>query len=187
MRKILLILTLLVFATTTFAQDKIAHDLQNLAKLKLWSEMYGAYPNRKEFKNDAKKTTRDSLYHEYVSLIAKVKKSPKIYLSYINKVLKENTDSLRKKSILYNNPTPTILYNYDPHSIKVIDLYRVIKFSLFERNDDFLPEDFKKPGIIDPKNYYGYYEPEPKRKAAIKYIMNRFALNSEEKNFFGIN
>lgn len=183
MRKISLILPLLFITTTMFAQDTIDHDLRNLAKLKRWSEAYGVYPNRQQFNSNGKTTTRDSLYDAYASLISKVKKSPKVYLSHINKALKENTDSLRQKSVFYSNPTRTILYNYDSQSIKIIDLYRVVKCSLLERNDHFLPEDFRSLGVIDPKNYYGYYEPEPKRKPAIRYITNRFSLNSEEKRF----
>ncbi len=183
MRQIILIIALSFISTIGIAQDTIGRDLRNLAKLKVWSEVLGAYPNRKEFIDGRKKITRDSVYYEYKSLIAKVKKSRKVYLPYINKVLKQNTDSLRKESVFYKNTIVTPLFVYPTYTVKVIDLYRVIKYSLFERNDDFLPEDFYKLGIIDPKNYYGYYEPEPKRKAAIKYILNMYSLNSEEKKF----
>ncbi|SDD83246.1 hypothetical protein [Pedobacter soli] len=183
MRKIILIIVLLFSSTFVIAQDTIDRDLINLVKLKLWCELYGIFPNRKKIESNNGSTKGDSLYYEYSSLIKKVKKSPKVYLHYINQALKQNTDSLRKQSVFYKNPTPTILYNYDPYSIKIIDLYRIIKLSLFERNDDFLPEDFRNLSVIDQKNYYGYYEPEPNRKAALKYIMKKFSLNSKEKKF----
>jgi len=184
MRKIFLIIALSLISTVVLAQDTIGRDLRKLAHLKLWCELYGIYPNQKIFSNREKgKASRDSLFYQYVALIAKVKKSPEVYLTYINKVLKENTDSLRKQQMFYKNPYRTILYQYDPYSIKIIDLYRVIKYSLFEHDDDYLPEDFRGLGVIDPKNYHGYYEPEPKREAAIKYIIKRFSLNAKEKKF----
>lgn len=183
MKNIILFVILTSVCSIASAQDTISRDLKDLAKLKLWSDLYGVYPNKKKFNNDEKNLIRDSIYHEYALLIHKVKKSPSTYLSYIDKILRDNTDSLRKETVLYNNPTITVLYNYSPYFIKTIDLYRVVKYSLFERNDSFLPDDFHNLGVIDQKNYYGYYEPEPKRKAAIKYIMNKFSLNSEEKKF----
>ncbi|QPH38530.1 hypothetical protein [Pedobacter endophyticus] len=184
MRKILFMIALSLISAVALAQDTIGRDLRKLAHLKLWCELYGIYPNQKIFSNHEKnKAIRDSLFYQYVSLIAKVKKSPEVYLTYINRVLKENTDSLRKQTTTYNNSIVTMLNRYNPHSIKIIDLYRVIKYSLFERDDDYLPEDFRGLGVIDPKNYHGYYEPEPKRKAAIKYIIKRFSLNAKEKKF----
>ncbi|QPH38529.1 hypothetical protein [Pedobacter endophyticus] len=184
MRNIFLIITLSFISGAAFAQDTIAHDLRKLAHLKLWCEVHGVFPNQKEFSDRKKDRGRDSLFYQYVSLIAKVKKSPKIYLTYINKVLKENTDSLRKQEMVYKIPfPPTPLYYYNSYSIKIIDLYRVIKYSLLERDDDYLPENFVDLGVIDPKNYHGYYEPEPKREAAIKYIIKRFSLNAKEKKF----
>jgi len=182
MRKIIFTIALSFISIVAIAQDTIALDLRRLAKLKLWSELYGIYPNRRKFISDGS-VKRDSFYNEYTSLIVKLKKSPEVYLSYINKALKKNTDSLRKQSVTYRSPGITSLTVYNTYNVKIIDLYRVVKYSLFERNDDFLPEDFYSLGVIDFKNYYGYYEPEPKRRAAIKYIIKKFNLNSEEKKF----
>ena len=183
MKTFLLVVSLTCFYSVVNAQDTIARDLRNLAKLKLWSDLYVGHPTINKFNNDKKNSIRDSIYFEYTSLIFKVKNSPNLYLTYINKVLKENPDSLRKETVFYNNPTPTILYNYNAYSIKVIDLYRVIKYSLFDRDDAFLPEDFHNLNVVDPKNYYGYYEPEPKLQAAIRYIISKFSLTIEEKKF----
>lgn len=183
MRYTTLFTVLTCISSIAYSEDTIGSDLLNLAKLKLWSEVNGFYPNRERVVDSRKNPRKDSINKEYSQLIAKVKRSPKLYLSYINSVLKQNTGSLRKELVPYKNTTVTPLFVYSTYTIKVIDLYRVTKYSLFERNDDFLPEDFHNLGVIDPKNYYGYYEPEPKRKAAIWYIISKFSLTTEERKF----
>ena len=182
MKKIfLIVITLICLANLANGQDTLGMDLKKLARLKAHCDIYGGGLLKANL--NYPQSEGDSICYRYMALINKIKKSQKIYLNYINKALKNKSVSLTKEANLYKNPGLAVQMDYDQYYIKTIDLYRVIKYSLFERNEDVLPEDFYNLKLIDIKNYYGYYEPEPKLKKAVKFILNNFSLTHQEVAF----
>ena len=163
------------------AQDTLGINLRKLAEMKLACERLGIDPY--SFQKSNPQTRRDSAYHNYATLIKKIKQSPKLYLNYIDKATRKNSKSLARERILYKHPGIRSTFDPDSYFIKTIDLYRIVKYSLFTQNEDFLPKDFQNLGIVDPKNYYGYYEPEPELRSAKRFILKSFHLTLLEKEF----
>lgn len=100
------------------------------------------------FKKIMKKSIRkkfpegiDSLYSKYQSLAKRLKnkENKKVYLDYINKVLASNDPMLEKAYVgiyTYINPlSPDFRPNL---SINLAKYYKIVKYSLYERNKDIL-------------------------------------------------
>ena len=182
MKKIFsIIITLICLTNLANGQDTLGRDLKKLARLKAYCDIYGGGLLKANL--NYPQSVGDSICYQYMALINKVKKSQKIYLNYINEALKNKSVSLTKEANLYKNPGYAVQIDYDQYFIKTIDLYRVIKYSLFERNEDVLPEDFYNLKVIDLKNYHGYYEPEPELRSAKRFILKNFDLTQQEIAF----
>ena len=140
MKKIFLIaIVSFGFTNLLYGQDTLAANIRKLAHLKSRCEIYEGNPLTANL--DSISSIGDSICYQYLTHIHKLKKSQKIYLAYINKALKNKSVLLTKETNLYKKP-PILTYQMDPNQyfIKTIDLYRVLKYSLFERNDKKLPE-----------------------------------------------
>lgn len=153
-----------------FTDDQIYLDFQNLAYLKVDYEKY---------RNNT--TKKDSIFVLYKKQIDKIKKSPDVYLRYINRSLRDDKIKLTKERLQYNYPL-TDANNLNLYIIKYIDFYRVIRYSLFKRNDDFLPVNFQGLPVVDENNYRPKYGPKSAEyKLALRYLLDSVGFDSKEK------
>lgn len=116
-----------------------------------------------------------------IGQIDKIKKSPDIYLRYIKNSLKKDKIKLTKDRLQYKYPL-TDVNDLSLYLIKCIDFYRVIRYSFFKRNDDFLPVDFHGLPVVDENNYKPKYGSKPTGyKLALRFILDSASFNSTEK------
>ena len=152
------------------SNNQIYLDFERLAYLKVDYEKYR--------NNTAKK---DSILVLYQKQIDKIKKSPDVYLRYINRSLRNDKLELTKKRLQYNYPL-TDANNLNMYFIKYIDFYRVIRYSIFKRNDDFLPVNFQGLPVVDENNYKRKYGPKTvEYKLALRYLLDSVGFDSVEK------
>jgi hypothetical protein len=154
-------------------ENQIDLDFQKLIELKVNYERYKG--NKKG----------DSILKIYQGQINKIKESPNIYLNYIRITLKKNKSQLLTKSIAYKYIT-VVESNISlrKHLIKEIDLFRVIRYSLFKRKDSILPTDFRGLPVVDEKNYNGYDKAKDgEYKIASKFLLHNLLLTQEEVKF----
>lgn len=175
----LVIFTLLGASIWAKAQENKEHqiylELEKLAKLKYDSEKYE--------RNDVKRDTTLALYKTHLN---KIKKSPEVYLKYINDALKSNKAQISEEKISYKYMPTTGGGYFNPrwYRIKRSDFYRVIRFSLFKRNDDVLPKDFRGLPVIDEKNYNGYDKAKRSDfKIASRYLLQNLTLAAQDVAF----
>ncbi|TKC10822.1 hypothetical protein FA048_11675 [Pedobacter polaris] len=175
MKKIILtIIYLICLMNLAYAQkisdNQISLDFQKLANLKVDFEKYR--------NNTIKKDSVLILYKDHIN---KIKKSPEIYLYYIKNSLKTDELKLTKERLQYKYPL-TDVNDLSQYLIKWIDFFRVIKYSLFKKNDDLLPIDFRGLPVVDENNYKPKYGPKPSgHKLALRYLLDSVGFNSKEK------
>ncbi len=142
--KYLLTLSLLLFSLTGFSQKQANNPLDD--QLWLLVDRKAQYERWREFAKESSDVSyakkRDSVYKLYMGMIKTIKNSPNIYLVHINKAIDAG-------KVEYNGPKG-ILYNYFNESLSYLDrdlyflprleAYKVIKRSLFEKNENQLPE-----------------------------------------------
>ncbi|WP_147273597.1 hypothetical protein [Pedobacter chinensis] len=135
------------------------------------------------YKNNIQK--RDSVFALYKNQSNKIKKAPEIYLSYIKLALKKDRVMPAKETVYYKYVSGTGEYiNKSWHKIKKVDLYRVVRYSLFKRDDEILPEDFRGLPVIDEKDYNGYDKTKQGDfKIAIKFLLYNLQLTPQEIKF----
>lgn len=142
------ILTLSFMFLKGIAQESILKDekhqiIKQLLKLKINYEEAIYLQENHEKKVLEKKFPEgiDSLYSKYQSLAKRLKnkENKKVYLDYINKVLASNDPMLEKAYVgiyTYINPlSPDFRPNL---SINLAKYYKIVKYSLYERNKDIL-------------------------------------------------
>ncbi len=153
---------------------QIIIEIQKLTRLKWDYEKFEKRPQK-----------RDSILVLYKNQINKIKKSPEVYLKYINYALKNQKIQLSKESSPYKYISEGLsVYDTKSHFIKEIDLYRIIKYYLFKRNDELLPESFRGLPVVDEKNYIKQYTPKPgERRTAIKYLKENMKLTPLQLKF----
>lgn len=85
---------------------------------------------------------RDSVYKLYIAMIKTVKSNPKVYLVHINKAIKAGkVEYDGAERIMYNYVhDPYLLEDLSLYALTRLDAYRIIKRSLFEKNESQLPE-----------------------------------------------
>jgi len=160
-------------------EHQIYLDLYKIIALKKDYEKYKSI-------NDTKRA--DSLLLMYKNQIVKIKKMPEIYLNYIQVSLRQKNDSLAKDFLPYKYMSGLQSnLDFDSYFIKKIDFYRVIEYSLFKRNDDLLPENFRGLPVVDEKNYKNKddsasYDFKPHElKLAVKFLLKNLSLNCEDR------
>lgn len=156
-----------------------------------YSDLYKIIALKKDYEkyksiNDTKRA--DSLLLMYKNQIEKIKKSPDIYLNYIKVSLGQQNDSLAKDFLPYKYRSGLQSnLDFDSYFIKKIDFYRVIEYSLFKRNDELLPENFRGLPVVDEKNYKNKDDPasddfKPQElKLAVKLLLKNLSLTPEER------
>jgi len=178
MKKLILTFSLFfVLITSTNAQkhndSQIYMDIWKILLLKI---------NYEKLKKNKNIDQQDSVLSLYRDNVVNLKKSPNVYLSFIENELRNNKDQLKKEFIPYKYGH-NLHFTYDTggYYIKKIDLYRVIKYSLFEKSDSLLPENFLEIPVVDKHNYVIKYKPKPgERKEALNYLKQNFSLNTKE-------
>ncbi|MFB5945831.1 hypothetical protein [Albibacterium profundi] len=130
--------------------DPIARDLRALAASKRTYERFTLRAKSRPSEFSAKKK---EAYEAYVNQAKKIKDNPKIYLNYIERQLK-NPELIEGPPLPYNYfEAIGLMVNTKYYLITRRDLYLVIKYSLFERGMDLLPEKLDGIPLIDrPKN-----------------------------------
>ena len=141
MRVIIFIISVLLFLTANplRAQKKETDIREGLRKLITYKYNY------EEFRELAKKEEqysekRDSAYTLYLRKIKAIKDAPEIYLTHINEALANGTADLPGEFPVpydYFNPASS---SPRLHVVRISELYKIIKESLFERGDKRLPE-----------------------------------------------
>lgn len=152
------------------SDSQIYLDLEHLACLKV---------NCEKYRNNISK--KDSILILYEKQIDKIKKLPDVYLRYINRSLRNDKVELTKKRLQYNYPLKDA-NNLDMYFIKYIDFYRVIRYSVFKKNDDYLPVNFRGLSVVDENNYKPKYPPKTTEyKSALRHLLDNLGFNSKEK------
>lgn len=178
MKKIYLTLFLSVIlqglAYSQVLKDQLDTDIRELITLKITYESSRG--------NDIK---RDAALKQYRSAVEKIKDPAKGYLKALKKAIKEDRDSLSAHSLPYKHLTVTEAnISLRQHLIKKIDLYRVIRYSLFRRKDSILPENFRNLPVVDPKNYNKYDKAKKGDfKIASRFLLNNLSLTPAERKF----
>ena len=127
-------------------------------------------------------------YERYKAQVAEIKKNPGIYLKYIREELKYKDTSNLNLRVLYkflNFSDPSVMnYKTPYHYIRKRDFFKVIKYSLFDKDEDLLPEDFFELPVIDIDDYNGYNELKPNElRDAVRFILKKIPLNEKETTF----
>lgn len=170
----------------SYSQDsnrKLYSKFQDLVLLKRDYEKYLYYSIN--YPSDSITLKKNSIFELYNTQTEEIKKSPDIYLKYIKSELKKKDTSNLKLTVLYkflNLNDPLVINNRTPyHYIKRNDFLKVIKYSLFDRNDDFLPTEFRGLPVINIDDYNGYNKLRPNEfKDAVKFILNKISCSKEE-------
>ncbi len=142
--KYLLILSLLLSGLFGFAQKPANNPIDD--QLWLLVDRKAQYERWREFAKEpsdvsyAKK--RDSVYKLYIGMIKAVKNTPEVYLVHINKAIKAGkVEYDGAQRILYNYFNQSLSSNdWDLYFLPRLEAYKVIKRSLFEKNESQLPE-----------------------------------------------
>jgi hypothetical protein len=158
----------------TLSSDQLDADVQKLITLKI------AYESSRG--NDIK---RDAALKQYRSAVDKIKEPGKGYLKALKKAVKKDRLSLSAESLPYKHLTVTEAnISLRQHLIKKIDLYRVIRYSLFKNKDSILPENFRNLPIVDQKNYNKYDKAKVGDfKIASRFLLNNLSLTSTQSKF----
>lgn len=126
------------------SKDSIESDIYDLSSFK-----YAYEENAKMAigKPDKYVTKRNEYKKKYTDLLKKVRKNPSDYLPFLNKVIEENdSTSYMLIPYMYNNS----LANNDPriYMVSRLELCKIVKTCLFERNMKELPQDFRTLSFI---------------------------------------
>ena len=98
------------------------------------------------FKKDPQSTAkhnlkRDSLYKLYVDKAKSIRESPEIYLTHINRAIRNNrVDNDSGYKVPYDYFNTAVPVDFDIHTITKLDLYKIIKRDLFEKKKKLLEE-----------------------------------------------
>ncbi|WP_316804103.1 hypothetical protein [Pedobacter nototheniae] len=179
MKQIILVISLFLSITGHVHSQEINGNSIDLEFQKL-TDLKWDY---ERYKNNAPK--RDTILTLYKSQVNKIKKSPEIYLKYIRRALKNDKARQGKETVYYKYVPGTGEYiNKSWHRIKKIDLYRVIRYSLFKKDDEILPEDFRGLPVIREKDYNGYDEANRGDfKLACRLLLHHLPLTPQEIRF----
>lgn len=155
--KTILSITLLFVCQLCFAQksdDLIAKEISTLASLKYTYEKNKDFAKYRPSKFAAKK---EEAYAAYKKQIKIIKNNPEV-LRYIERVIDNPELGKRIASPYYyfNSIHP---FNPAYYYLSKLDYFRVIKYSLFDKDQDMLPEDLDGiPGLDRPKDVSPYPE-----------------------------
>jgi hypothetical protein len=134
-------------------EDSVAKDLRRLASLKYQYEKLSRSAKYNPTKYLAEKEEKLNAYAAYTR---KIKNNPDVYLRYIENEVK-NPDLAKARRLPYNHFIATHDFNPDYYLITLRDFYLVVKYSLFEGNQDLLPEKLDdiplidRPGNVNPR------------------------------------
>lgn len=111
--------------------------------------------------NSAKIIKRDSVYKLYTDQIQTIYNAPKIYLTHIERAIKNNkVEYDGSHRILYDYVNFSLPYTPEFHFIDRLELYKIIKTYIFDRKGALLPqrtEAYIKAGGVErlsmPLNY----------------------------------
>jgi|SRR5690606_33744874 len=152
--KVLITVMALIFSMPLIAQKKLSIDAEfnYLLHYKRSFEQYRDLSvKRPEFA-----AKRDSFKTAYDDMIKKIKDAPEIYLTHIDRAIEKNKVEYDGPIKVFYDYFPTHL-PFDPelHSLTRLELYKIIKKHLFEKNANALPEKteaYEKAG--GDKGYY---------------------------------
>lgn len=171
-----LVMLLLGYGLTYAQQLNNAQFSMEIKKLSWLKWQFEEFTAKKRWVN------ADSVLILYKEQISKLKENQKEYLKYMRIAIRYSKDTLKTKSIPYKYSSFSGIYDPKFHLIKDIDLYRVVRYSLFKRNDDMLPTDFRGLPIVDENNYKPKYAPKPAGyKLALRFLLDSAGFNSNEK------
>ena len=179
MKKVSLIIVLQL-VTLTLTKAQLCNDHHIYAKFQYLLDLKWDY---EKYKNNYHK--RDSVIGLYKNQTMIIKSAREIYLKHINSALRKNKTTLARETVYYKYvPGTGEYFDKNWYKIKKIDLYRVIKYSLFKRNDEILPEDFRGLSVVNEKDYNGYDKNKRSDfKIATRFLMYNLPLATLEKKF----
>lgn len=129
--------------------DPIGKDLRVLAASKRTYERFTMRAKSRPSEFLDKKNEANEIYFNQAK---KIKDNPKVYLNYIKRELK-NSELIEGPALPYNYFEDIGNVNLNFYLITRRDLYLAIKYSLFERDMDLLPEKLEGIPLIDrPKD-----------------------------------
>lgn len=128
-----------VVSAQSIQQNKIYLEFKRLAYLRGQYEGYSKLYETQQHNTNIK-DKKDSLLMLYTSMIKKIKQKRQVYLNHINWAIINNKLDSNYRRIPYNY-FPSIM-STDPTSntISELDLYKIIRYSLYEKKYDMLPD-----------------------------------------------
>ncbi|MFB5945834.1 hypothetical protein [Albibacterium profundi] len=142
------VVALLLLYQSGYSQpkDSIKNDLLILAAAKY---KYEKFKKIEESNKTAESLTKKKeAYEAYVNQTRKIKNNPEIYLNYIERELHNPALSAGPR-LPYNYFETYLPFNPDYYLVTKRDFYLVVKFSLFDRDMDILPEKLDGIPLID--------------------------------------
>lgn len=143
MKKILQIFLCLFLFQVANSQEANRNEVhQKFRRLAYLRGQYEGY-NKLYEKNQQSvnlKTKRDSISRLYVCLIELIKQKPKLYLKQINWAITNNRLDSNIRRFPYNHFSGIMSTDPRPNMVTELDLYKIIRYSLFEQNFDKLPD-----------------------------------------------
>jgi len=168
--------------------------------LTLIGTAFGQLPDRGYFDQEIEKVLNSKIAYEksspsspknaaflsiYKKEIQEFKTLRKAFLKFYRSLPKEKSEPLFKESVQYKYFNPLLSnINFKTVFIKKTDLYSLIKYSLFKKNDSILPENFRGLPIVDERNYNKYDKSrQAEFKAASNYLLKTLKLNRQQSRF----
>ena len=149
--KNILVLVLLFLCHFTYSQspdqDPIGKDLHRLISLKY---QYEKLSRSAQYNSSKYSEEKEEKLKAYVAHTEKIKNKPDVYLRYIESEV-HNPGLAKGPRIPYNHFIATHDFNPDYYLITLRDFYLVVKYTLFERDEDLLPEKLDGIPLTDRK------------------------------------
>lgn len=146
MKKIMLFIIAFTFLhPVSYAQQKgrnlhVDEELNWLLHYKREYERLIIAANRKNELTAKNTHARDSVYKLYVDEIEFIRKSPEKFLTHINHSIRNNkVEYDGPPKILYDHVNTSLPFDPDLHSVTRLELYKIVKKYIFEKQDKLLP------------------------------------------------
>lgn len=168
--KTMMTIGLLLVFQLTFSQkrslDSFSLELGRLITAKHHYERFREYATEKP---ERYTRSRDSSFNAYIAQINKIKNNSVQYIKYIEREIRK--PELANELLFYNYVEQLLPFDPNEYTISKRDLYKVIKYTLLERDNKILPEtlndipffikrDYQKPFKLQQKEDYFKRETE---------------------------
>jgi len=161
---------------------------------------FGQFPDRAYFDKKIQKVLSSKIAYEkstengskneivlsaYKKEIQEFKALGKAFAKFSKSISKDDNQLLLRESMQYKYFNPLLSsINLKTIFIKKVDLYKLMRYSLFKKNDTILPENFRGLPVIDERNYNKYDQrKQAEFKIASTFLLKRLKLDRQQSRF----